>query len=282
MDFVAQIVVWLNTASNAVGNRLLAPIGLLPGWLSITLVSALTGFLLLGVFKYTSNQKAIKRVRDDINANLLALKLFKESARVAIRAQKRLLLGAARLLVLGLVPTLVMLLPVSLLLAQLALWYQARPLHVKEEALMVMKLNGGEGSPWPDVQLESNEAVKVTSGPVRVQKERCIYWNIKALKNGPQRLVFQVDGQTVEKELAVGDGYMRVSAQRPGWSCWDVLENPAEPPFRPDSPIRSIEIEYPERSLWNVFGLEVPWMAYLFVVSMLAGFGFSRVFKVNL
>ena len=76
------------------------------------------------VFKYTSNQRAIKRVRDDIKANLLALKLFKDSTAAVWQAQGRLLLGAGWLLVLALVPMAVMIVPVTLILGQLSLWYQ--------------------------------------------------------------------------------------------------------------------------------------------------------------
>ena len=57
----------------------------MPGWVSATVVATVTGVLLLAVFKYTSDQGAIKRVRNDINANLLALKLFKDSTRVSLR-----------------------------------------------------------------------------------------------------------------------------------------------------------------------------------------------------
>src|SRR5689334_24491944 len=127
MDFLVQLVVWLNGMANALGRLLLAPVGVSPGWLSATVIAAVTGVLLLAVFKYTSNQRAIKRVRDDINANLLALKLFKESAAVALQAQGRLLVGAARLFVLALVPMAVMAVPVTLALGQLSLWYQQRP-----------------------------------------------------------------------------------------------------------------------------------------------------------
>ncbi len=80
-DVLAQVAAWLNAAANVLGRFLLAPVGVVPGWLSATVVAAVTGVLLLAVFKYTSNQRAIKRVRNDINAHLLALKLFKDSAR---------------------------------------------------------------------------------------------------------------------------------------------------------------------------------------------------------
>ena len=65
----------------------------MPGWLSATIVAGVTGVLLLLVFKFTSNQAKIGRVRNEINANLLALKLFKDSTRVSLRAQGRILRG---------------------------------------------------------------------------------------------------------------------------------------------------------------------------------------------
>src|SRR5262245_32425105 len=141
MDVLAQVVVWLNAISNALGSVVLAPIGVLPGWLSATLVAVGSGLLFLVAFKYTSNQRAIKAVRSDIKANLLALKLFKESPWVTLRAQGRVLWGALRSVALAVVPLLVMAVPVCLLLGQVALWYQVRPLPVGEEAVITVKLN---------------------------------------------------------------------------------------------------------------------------------------------
>ena len=47
MDLVAQLVVWLNVVANLLGEWLLAPVAYLPGWVSVTLVSAATGVLFL-------------------------------------------------------------------------------------------------------------------------------------------------------------------------------------------------------------------------------------------
>lgn len=287
MDLLAQVVVWLNALANAVGRLLLAPISVLPGWLSATIVAGVTGVALLVVFKYTSNQRAIKRARDHIKANLLALKLFKESASVALRAQGSTLIGAFRLLVFAIVPLLVMIVPVLLILGQLALWYESRPLQVGQEAIITLKLNGNAGSPWPDVQLQPTDAVEVSAGPVRVLSKREICWNLRARQTGYHRLTFDVAGEAVDKELAIGDSFMRVSAQRPGWSCSDVLLHPWEQPFRPDSPVQSIEIDYPERDSWasgagfRIFGVS-SWVIYWFVVSLVAGFCFRGVLNVNI
>jgi hypothetical protein len=280
MDLLAQLVVWLNAAANAVGRVVLAPLGVLPGWLSATLVSAATGVLLLVVFKYTSPQRAIKRVRADIKAHLLALKLFKDSTSVAMRAQGGLLLGALRLLVLSVVPMLVMIVPVCLVLGQLGLWYQARPLRVGEDALVTVQLGGDATSPWPDVYLEPAGAAQVLVGPVRVRSKREVCWKIRAREDGYHRLVFRVDGGAIDKELAVGDGFMRVSPKRPGWQWSEALLYPSEEPFRPETPIRSIEIDYPERPSKPV-GTDW-WVAYWFAVSLVAGFCFRGWLKVNI
>src|SRR5262249_29366291 len=127
-DLLTQVVVWLNAVANAVGGVLLAPVALVPGWLSVTLLGVASGVLLLVLFKYTSNQRAIKEARDQVSANLLALKLYKDSASVALAAQGRVLAGAFRLMGLAVVPMLVMVVPVCLIMTQMSLWYEARPL----------------------------------------------------------------------------------------------------------------------------------------------------------
>jgi len=278
-DVLSWIAVRLNVAADALGGIVFAPLGVLPGWLSATLVAAVTGVLLLVAYKYTSNQRAIKRVRDDLDANLLALKLFKDSTSVTLRSQGRMVVGAFHLMLLALVPMLVMALPVMLLLGQLALWYQTRPLRVGEDAVLTLALGGDAKAPWPDVRLRPSDAVQVEVGPVRVRSKREVCWRLKGQSAGLHRLAFDIDGRTVDKQFAVGDGLMRVSALRPGWDWEEILLNPAEEPFRADSTVRSIKVEFPARSSWTS-GTD-SWVIYWFVVSMLAALVFRRALNVK-
>jgi hypothetical protein len=278
-DVLARIAVSLSAVANFLGRMLLAPLAVAPGWLSATVVAAATGVLLLAVFKYTSDQTAIKRVRNDIDAHLLALKLFKDSARVALGAQGRILLGAGRLFVLAVVPILVMAVPVILLLGQLGLWYQARPLKIGEDAVITLGLRGDASSSWPAVSLQPTSAVDVAAGPVRARSKREVCWNVKARERGSHRLIFQVGERSVAKELAVGDGFMRVSEERPRWDWSSILLYPWEEPFRPDEPVRSIAIAYPARSSWT--SGTGSWVIYWFVVSMAAALCFRRALNVN-
>jgi hypothetical protein len=279
MDLLPSILAVLNRGASALGV-VLTPIGLVPGWLSATVVAILTGAAMLLVFKYTSNQRAIKRVRRSIRANLLAVKLFKDNIRVGLRAQLSVLVGAFRLLLLAVMPVLVMTGPMILLLAQLGLWYQAAPLPVGGETVVTVALAGEPGTPMPAVELLPSDAVEDLSGPVRVSSTREVCWNLRAQQPGYHRLQFRVDGQIIEKEIAIGRGVMRVSPIRPGREWSAVLLNPLEAPFGSDSPVRSIEIEYPSRSSWT-FGTD-NWVIYWFVVSLAAGFCLRSALGVNI
>jgi hypothetical protein len=277
---LAPPVVWLIGGANLAGSWLLAFVAVWPGWLSATLIGVVTGALFLVLFKYTSPQRAIKRVRDEINANLLALKLYKDNVGVVVRAQGRIFLGALRLLFLALVPLSVLALPAALILGQMALWYQQRPLQVGEDTVVTLKLNGDGDAPLPEVRLQPTDAVETLVGPVRVPSKREICWNIQAREAGCHRLVFQVGDQTIDKELAIGDGFMRVSVQRPERICTEALEHPWEQPFGPDSPVRSIDIVYPPRLSWTS-GTDW-WLAYAFVVWMITGLCLRRPLNVSM
>ncbi len=278
-DLLTQIVVWLNAVANALG-RVFYLVSDLPGWLSITLIAVVTGIGMLLIFKHASNQKAIRSQRRAIRANLLTGKLFKDNIRAGLRAQLRVFSSAGRLLLLALVPMVVMMVPVLLLLGQIALWYQLAPVPKGEEFVVAMKLKGQVESAMPKIELAPNDAVEDVSGPVQIISKREVCWNLRALKTGYHSLTFRIDGQTVEKELAIGDGLMRVSGSKPEWNWWQALLNPRERPFTSGFVVKSIEIEYPSRPSFPS-GSDY-WLIYWFIVSLIAGFLLRGVMKVNI
>lgn len=265
-NLLTQIIILINAPVNALGKSLQTPITALPGWLSNTIISAVTGVLLMVIFKYTSNQRAVGQARDNISANMLALRLFKDSILVTLQVQGRVFKGALLLLLHSIRPMLVMIVPVSLLLGQLGLWYQYQPLQPGRHAIVTMQLNGAADLPWPKVSISPASAFEVTVGPSRISSERQICWEIKARKNGYHNIVFHVDENKLEKQLAIGDNFMRTSPKRPTWRWADVLLHPLENPFAPDSSVQSISIDYPER-LSKTSGTDW-WVIYFFIASM--------------
>jgi hypothetical protein len=73
---------------------------------------------------------------------------------------------------------------------------------------------------------------------------------------------------------------MRVSPRRPDWDWSDALLNPAEPAFTTGSPVRWVEVTYPDRPSWTS-GTDY-WVAYWFVISMVGAFLAKPFLGVNL
>jgi hypothetical protein len=107
-----------------------------------------------------------------------------------------------------------------------------------------------------------------------------VCWNIRPREPGEHDLSFTIGHQSVTKQLAAGDGFLRVSLKRPAWNWSDALLHPRERPFAVDSPIHSIEVVYPERSSWTAGTGN--WLAYWFVVSLIAAFVARPLLNVNI
>lgn len=277
---MADVVALLNDLANRIGEVCLHPVGWLPGWLSATIIGAVTGVLMLVVFKYTSHQTAIKETRNQIKANLIALSLFKDNVRVGVRAQCRILANAGKLLLLSAAPMIVMTIPMVLVLGQLALWYQARPLQVGEEAVMTVQLHSSFTDAVNEVHLGTDENFEVTIGPVRIPSNNMVCWTIKPSQQGIHELTLKFGKQAFIKQLAVGDGFLPTSLKRPAREWTEMLLHPREPAFFLDSPVQSIEIAFPDRKSWTA-GTDW-WLVYWFAVSMVAAFAVKPLLGVNI
>jgi uncharacterized membrane protein (DUF106 family) len=280
MDVVVKLLAYINLFCNKLGEILLAPIALLPGWVSITLISAFLGVFLLLIFKYTSNQKQIARIRDSIKASMLAIRIFKNSTLVTLKAQASVFLASFKLLFHSIIPMLVMIVPVSLTLAQMGMWYQARPVKLTDESVIVKLALNKDIPEWPPVKLRSLPAAEKAVGPVKIWSKKEIYWKIRPLKNGYFPLLFEVDGREIEKQLAIGDGLMRLSPKRPSYDIGDVILYPLEKPFQRDAVVQSVTIDYPPRNS-KIYGTDW-WIFYFFVVSLVFALLFKPFLRVRI
>ncbi|MDX1962104.1 MAG: hypothetical protein SFX18_03060 [Pirellulales bacterium] len=279
---MTQLITIGNQLANALGQMVLGPLTGWPAALSLAVIAVVTGVIMLVVYKYTSPQAAIQRTRARIKANLLALSLFKDDLRVCLLAILRVLGGATISVAYAVVPMLVMLVPTLLLLGQLSLWYQARPLLAGEEVILTMQMRP-DVPPDATVSLEPHSAISANLGPVRVASQNQVCFRLQASIPGQHELRLNVGGTTVTKQIAVGQHSHetpRVSLLRPAMDWQTALLHPAEGPFSPDSPVQWISIDYPPRLSW-ISGTRT-WLISWFVISLVAAWLLSKPLRVNL
>lgn len=277
MSVLVSIIAFVNSLMNALFRPLSGMMMAMPGWLSNLILSAIFGILAIVIFKYTSNQTAIGKVRDNIKAQMLAMKLFKDSMSVTVKIQGRLFTGALLLMLHSLRPMLVMIIPFTLVLAQMGLWYQARPLMLGEQTVLTIKVDPSEIN---NVKLESLPGAKITAGPVTAIDKNEINYKIEATENGSHEIVFQIGNDTFTKQMVVGEGFVRLNPVRTDGNIGKMLLYPDEKPFSADSPVKSISLNYPDR-ISKTSGTDW-WIAYFFVMSLIAALILKPILKVRI
>lgn len=271
----------INALTNAAADALLRPFaGASPAWL-LTTISALTGFAMMIVFRFTSPQNALRRASDRTRAALLAMKLFRDEPAVMLTSQAELLKATALRLLCSLPPLLVLLVPTVLLLVQLAARFEHRPLRPGEYTIVRLALAPDAWNRADDVRLHCPPGLRPATPPLRLADEHILLWRIHAEQPGNYTLAWSLDGQRVEKRLTAAGGLVPISPRRPNASFWQSLLYPLEPPLPPGAFARQIDIDYPSRST-PLLGLDVHWLITFFVVAMLAALLVKPFLRVHL
>ena len=275
-------MVIVNFVVGGMFNVLLFPFRGLSPWFGMIFVSLITAFLMLWVFKLTSNQAGIRKAKNAIKAHLLELRLYQDNMRISLQAQGRIVRANLSYIACNAKPMLVMIVPFVLILAQLNLWFGAAPLKPGEETLVKAKIARGADPLALDIAIEPSPGLTVETPAVRIPDEGEITWRIRAAGPGPASLTFRLAGRTIVKPVAVGGSPLtKVSTHTVGRSVLKELLYPGEKPLPQDTPLVSIEVLYPSGGL-PLFGLSVNWLVAYFVLSIIFGFAFKGIFKVEI
>jgi len=272
----------INSALNAFFDLLCAPFARLNAWGAMAFLSLLTGLLMLLVFRFTSNQKGIRRTKDLIKGHLLEFRLFKDNLGVTMRAFGRVLLYNLRYLAYALKPLLIMIIPLLLILAQLNARFGYRPLHPGEQVLLKVKLVRGTNPLNLDLTIAPSAGFTVETPPLRIEEEGEVDWRLRAVEAGRHDIVLQGQGRSVVKTMAIGPARLNALAPlKTNRKFFNQLFNPAEPALPRGFPLDSIELVYPGRSL-RLLGMDIHWLLAFFVLSLVFGFGLKGLFKVEI
>lgn len=272
----------LNKLLTVVGDVLLAPFRNHPS-LGLVFWSVVTGVVMTLVFGKTSNQRGLRRAADNIRAQLFAVKLFKEDLFVTFQCQLALLKFTGLRLWHSVPPMLVMLAPLLLVLTQLAMRYEYRPLAKGERAVVAMHVKPDHWKQLRTITLEDGAGFVVETEALRDEKTSTIWWRVRAEGDEPDRLEWRLNDLSISKEFpmaATPDRLRIANTIRPGRSFWDQVFYPAEPSLPDESPVGSIDIRLRPRET-PILGLDIPWWATFFVVSMIAALVSGKLLGVQ-
>ncbi len=271
----------LNSTVGRIFDILFLPLRGLNPWVGIILVSLLTSFLMLWIFRFASNQAGILRAKNEIKAGLLELRLYKDNMRISLKAQGRILRANMRYIAYNTKPLLIMIVPLVLILAQLNLRFGYSPLRQGEETLVKIRTDDTLDPIDLAVAVIPSTGITVETPAVRITEEHEISWRIKAIEKGPASLIFEIGSRSVSKSVNVAGKTMSVVSPIKSRGFLPGLLFPGEKPPPTGIPLRAVEILYATQGL-EMLGLRVNWIIAYLVLSIVFGFSFRRAFRVEI
>lgn len=252
-----------------------------PVW-GLTFISLVTGLIMLWLWGKVSNQDAIKLVRDKIRGNLIAIRLFGDDLGLLFRLQGRIFGQTMTYMRYALFPMLILIVPVLLVLTQLHLRYEARPLLPDEQAVVKVELREGVAVDGA-FRLEVPVGVTVETPPVHAAKIREVSWRIRADQPGTYELLVHTGEGSQGKELRVGKEWGPTSPRRTGMGFFDLLLFSGEDPIPASSPVARVDVIYPaQEPPLTIFGFGIHWLVFFFIASLAFGFLFKKPFGVEI
>jgi len=251
-----------------------------PAW-GIAAVSLPTAVFILLVYRYASNQEAIRREKKRIQGHFLGIYLFQDSAREIFLSLGRLLLAIVRYLAWSLPSLLIVIVPILLACVQLDLRYGRRGVEPGERINVgVLWLeDGGRGVP----QLElgpATDGVRVETSPLRIVALGETDWRVGVGRPGDRALGLSAGKTRVRIPLVAGGGQRPIYPEtgKPGWR--NYLLAPGHDYLPEEAPIRAVRIDYPIRRI-DILGLKLHWAVVYFVFAIVFGFLLKRPLKVE-
>jgi uncharacterized membrane protein (DUF106 family) len=267
------------------------------GWLTsplaiVIVVSLVIGLVMVVLFGYTSDQKAIGIAKDQLKAHLLAVRLYRDQIPVVMGSYGKILRGTGRYLKLAFMPLLYVIIPITLLMVQIDRYLGQTPLPTNAPFLLTVHL--GEQSSnakaaehsmaidaMNDVALDLPPEITMTAPPVHINADNDIVWRLVGAKDGKYAVKINAGGQSVEKAVCMGSDLPRISTVRLRGQFWNRLFSSAESALPDNSPIESISINYPDRNI-DIAGYGMNWIWLFFILSMVAGFIFKELLGIQI
>ncbi len=275
----------LNAGMRGLVGLLMRPLAGLPAFVSLCVFALAASVVMLVVFKHTSNQARLSEVKRRIHASLFEIRLFSDDIGAIFRAQLDVLRHNARYLGLSLVPMVWILVPLTLLIAQLQFHYGYAGFEPGQTALVKLDLapDAVPAVGRPEVSLEAPAGVRVDGPGVWIPSQRQVAWRVVAERAGDYELrIRRAGAEPVVKDFRVGAGAVaRRSPLRHDGGWLDSVLYPAEGPIPKSAGLRAIHVSYPEAEV-SVLGWGFQWMIPFFALSIAFAFALRGPFNVTI
>ena len=244
----------------------------------VVILSLVIGLVMVVLFGYTSDQKAIKIAKDQLKAHLLAVRLFRDQLPVVAGSYAKILRGTGRYLKLAFMPLLYVIIPITALIVWMDRSLGSTAIQAGAPFLLTVRTANADAMNAASLELPTE--IEMTAPAVHGPAENEVVWRLAARQDGNYEIKVAAGPESAAKTVRVSRELRRVSPTRLRGHFLERMFTSSEAAL-PDGVIEAISISYPERNI-EIAGYEMNWIWLFFILSMIAGFLFKELLGIQI
>jgi type II secretory pathway pseudopilin PulG len=245
----------------------------------LLVVSVLTGLVMIVLFGYLSDQNAVRRAKDQLRAQLLAVRLFQDQPQVVLRAYGRIVTGTGRYLKVSFKPLAIIIVPMLALLIYCDRYLGSLPFQTNQPILLKARLDKADA--LDNVALRLPPGLAESAPAVHIADNNEVDWRLVASSEGNYTVNVLTDGQEIGKQVVVSSNLAHLSECRLRGRFWQRLLDCAEPALPANAPVSLLAVNYPSRDI-DLGPWTTNWLVVFFVVSLAAAPLFKLILGIEI
>ncbi len=255
----------LNYLFTRLFDILLYPFSFIAEFWGILFLSILMSFVVLYIYKWVSSPATVKKTKNQIKANILAIRIYKDLWKVILLSFFKSLYYTGKYFLLNFAPVLIIAPLLFPVFVQMDIRYGLNAFKVGDP--VVVKAAFASSIESLNMQLLDDAHFKLKMNPVFIKALKEVNWKLETLKPGATKIRIQLNDKTITKQLTIGPTRLPLSNQKLKQSSFAHFIYPAEP-LLPESEISSISIHYPGKSI-TFLGITMNWLIWNLILVIL-------------
>ncbi|MBI2129395.1 DUF106 domain-containing protein [Candidatus Woesearchaeota archaeon] len=242
-------------------DPVLGPLLQLNTFLAIFIISLIISLIIIIAYKYLTNQKLMKEMKDDLKKYQAETKQNKNDPKKVMEIQKKSMEINMKYMSHSMRPTLITLLPVILIYGWLAANFAYHPILPGQDFTTTLEfVEGATGNVMLNI---IPEGIAISGNETQQIAGNKIVWKLTG-KEGEYKLTYSLNNKTYSNEVLItkGRAYKQPEIALKG------------------SVIKKITISNDKMIVMNLFGWKLGWLGTYIILSLIFSMGLRKLMKV--
>lgn len=257
---------------------ILYPFSFIAEFWGIFFLSIIMAFVVLVIYKHVSSPTRIRKAKNQIKADILAIRLYKDLGSVIAASFFKSLWHTTKYFTLNFIPLLLIIPILFPAFVQMDIRYGLKPFPVGDDIMIKAKFNDDLRD--LDIELLDNEYLSPKMKPVFVKALNEVNWKYTASKPGKTVIRIKAGNEIYEKSIIIGSSREAFSNRKMRQSQWSHFLYPVEDILTENGKIDYIKITYPGKSI-HFAGFSGQWWVFNLILMLIIVLAFKNRFGIE-